>query len=53
MGDKQIAAYEDMLERYSPYLRDKCHLLGPMAKVWVAEDWLELKVTRRFFIQIA
>ncbi|GIJ92742.1 hypothetical protein Asppvi_002020 [Aspergillus pseudoviridinutans] len=35
--DKQIAAYEDMLERYSHYLREKCHLLSPMAIVWVAE----------------
>ncbi|KAF7158690.1 hypothetical protein CNMCM6106_005480 [Aspergillus hiratsukae] len=37
MEDKQIAAYEDMLERYSHYLREECRLLGPMAKVWVAE----------------
>ncbi|RHZ60746.1 uncharacterized protein CDV56_108454 [Aspergillus thermomutatus] len=35
--DKQIAAYEDMLERYSHYLREKCRLLSPMAKVWVVE----------------
>jgi hypothetical protein len=37
MEDKQVAAYEDMLERYSRYLREECRLLGPMAKVWVAE----------------
>ncbi|KAE8363527.1 hypothetical protein BDV27DRAFT_158694 [Aspergillus caelatus] len=34
---KQIAAYEDILERYCRYLREKCHLLGSMAEVWVAE----------------
>jgi hypothetical protein len=37
MEDKQVAAYENMLERYSCYLREECRLLGPMAKVWVAE----------------
>lgn len=37
MEDKQIAAYEDMLERYSHYLREDCRLLSPIAKVWVAE----------------
>ena len=37
MGDKQVAAYEDMWERYSRYLREERRLLGPMAKVWVAE----------------
>jgi hypothetical protein len=37
MKDKKVAAYEDMLERYSRYLREECRLLGPMAKVWVAE----------------
>jgi hypothetical protein len=36
MEDKQVAAYENMLERYSCYLREECRL-GPMAKVWVAE----------------
>jgi hypothetical protein len=37
MEDKQIAAREDMLERYSRYLREEGCLLGPMAKDWVAE----------------
>lgn len=37
MQDKQVAAYKDMLERYSYYLCEDCCLLGPMAKVWVAE----------------
>jgi hypothetical protein len=37
MENKRIAAYEGMLERYSQYLREECRLLGPMAKVWVAE----------------
>lgn len=37
MEDKKVAAYEDMLERYSRYFRGECCLLGPMAKVWVAE----------------
>jgi hypothetical protein len=37
MEDKKVAAYEDMLKRYSHYLREECRLLGPMAKVWVAE----------------
>ncbi|KAL5047247.1 hypothetical protein BDW71DRAFT_214149 [Aspergillus fruticulosus] len=37
MEDKQVAAYEDILERYSYYLGEDCRLLGPMAKVWVVE----------------
>jgi hypothetical protein len=37
MEDKQVAAYENMLKRYSRYLREECRLLGPLAKVWVAE----------------
>lgn len=37
MEDKKVAAYEDMLERYSRYFREERRLLGPMAKVWVAE----------------
>jgi hypothetical protein len=37
MEDKQVAAYENMLKRYSRYLYEECRLLGPMAKVWVAE----------------
>lgn len=36
LEDKQVAAYENML-RYSRYLREECRLLGPLAKVWVAE----------------
>ncbi|KAF7133901.1 hypothetical protein CNMCM5793_005367 [Aspergillus hiratsukae] len=43
MEDKQIAAYEDMLERYSRYLREECRLLSPMAKVWVAERLAEIE----------
>ncbi|EAW16824.1 uncharacterized protein NFIA_001730 [Aspergillus fischeri NRRL 181] len=35
MEDKRIAAYADLLGRYSRYLREE--RLGPMAKVWVAE----------------
>ncbi|KAF7585485.1 hypothetical protein BBP40_010813 [Aspergillus hancockii] len=34
---KQIAAYADMLKRYSRYLREDCGVLGLMAKVWAAE----------------
>ncbi|GFF50467.1 hypothetical protein IFM46972_09051 [Aspergillus udagawae] len=37
MEDKQVAAYKNMLERYSRYLREECRPFGPMAKVWVAE----------------
>jgi hypothetical protein len=37
MEGKQVAAYEDMWEGYSRYLREERRLLGPMAKVWVAE----------------
>ncbi|KAJ8147654.1 hypothetical protein LV156_009019 [Aspergillus fumigatus] len=37
MKDKQVAAYENMLKRYSRYPYEECRLLGPMAKVWVAE----------------
>ncbi|KAF7170605.1 hypothetical protein CNMCM6106_005247 [Aspergillus hiratsukae] len=37
MEDKRVAAYENMLERYSRYLREECRLLGPVATVWVAE----------------
>jgi hypothetical protein len=37
MEDKQVAAYENMLKRYSRYLPEKCRLLCPLAKVWVAE----------------
>lgn len=37
LEDKQVAAYENMLRRYSRYLREECRLLGPLAKVWVAE----------------
>lgn len=37
LEDKQVAAYENMLRRYSCYLREECRLLGPLAKVWVAE----------------
>jgi hypothetical protein len=40
--DKQVAAYENMLERYSRYLREECRL-GPMAKVWAAERLAEIK----------
>jgi hypothetical protein len=38
MEDKQVAAHENILRRYSRYLHEECRLLGrPMAKVWVAE----------------
>jgi hypothetical protein len=35
--DKQIAAYADLLGRYSCYYREECHHLSPIAKVWVAK----------------
>ncbi|PKX88859.1 uncharacterized protein P174DRAFT_464607 [Aspergillus novofumigatus IBT 16806] len=34
MEYKQVAAYKNILERYSYYLHEECRLLGPMAKVW-------------------
>jgi hypothetical protein len=37
LEDKQVAAYQNMLRRYSRDLREECRLLGPLAKVWVAE----------------
>jgi hypothetical protein len=37
MEVKQIAAYADMLKRYSRYLREDCGVLGLMAKIWAAE----------------
>ncbi|KAF7182858.1 hypothetical protein CNMCM7691_002602 [Aspergillus felis] len=44
MEDKRVAAYEDMLERYSRYFYEDCRLLGPMAKVWVAERLAGIKI---------
>lgn len=43
MEDKQITAHEGMLERYSHYFCEECHLLGPMVKDWVAERLAGIK----------
>ncbi|KAL3435446.1 hypothetical protein BDV09DRAFT_72093 [Aspergillus tetrazonus] len=41
MEDKQVAAYEDILERYSYYyLCEDRRLLGPMAKAGLLKGWL-------------
>ncbi|KAE8395526.1 hypothetical protein BDV23DRAFT_95991 [Aspergillus alliaceus] len=37
MEVKHIAAYADILKRYSRYLREDCVVLSLMAKVWAAE----------------
>jgi hypothetical protein len=43
MEDKQVAAYKDILERYSRYLREECRPLGPLAKVWASERLAEIE----------
>ncbi|GFF59477.1 hypothetical protein IFM46972_11391 [Aspergillus udagawae] len=43
MEDKQIAAYADLLGRYSHYLHEGCHRLSPIAKVWVAKRLAGIK----------
>lgn len=41
MEDKQVAAYEDILERYSYYyLCEDRRLLGLMAKAGLLKSWL-------------
>jgi hypothetical protein len=43
MEDKQLAIYKDLLDRYSSYLCEECHLLSPIAKVWVAKKLARIK----------
>ncbi|GFF82396.1 hypothetical protein IFM47457_05795 [Aspergillus lentulus] len=41
--DKQIAAYKNILKRYSHYLSEEHHLLSPLAKVWVTKRLARIK----------